>query len=227
MSKAAGPLPSSRAKSRDPEVTLKLSRRIPRLTLGMTKLSLRSTVFALDPIERFLPRLEGAFELASFYCFQDFAKSWTRFHSQRDQIVPRNQRWRNDRLVRELFLFALEKFIIVEHGMTARAIDPMQFQFLFESGTRHEPLQFGHTHPRHVFENHVLTNHLHGGVDFSARKTQALHDLFGHFRAEAIVFVETDAIVRIYRCRPRFGDIVQNDAENERHGNVFRQKLQH
>src|SRR5437868_8150560 len=160
-------------------------------------------VFALYPIERFLAGLEGAFELASFYCFQDFAKSWTGFHSQRDQIVPRNQRWRNDRLVREFFLFALEKFVIVEHGMTARAIDPMQFQFLFESGTRHEPLQFVHPHPRHVFENHILTNNLHSCVDFGARKTQALHDLFSHFRAEAIMLVETDATVRIYRCRPR------------------------
>src|SRR2546423_14186785 len=137
----------------------------PRLTLGMTKLSLRFTIFALYPIERFLAGSEGAFELARFYCFKNFAKPRARFHSQRDQIVPRNQGWRNDRLVRELFLFALEKFVIVEHAMTARAIDPMQFQFLFESGTRHEPLQFGHAHPRHVFENHVLTNHLHGGVD--------------------------------------------------------------
>src|SRR5437588_1682481 len=92
-------------------------------------------VFALYPIERFLARFEGAFELARFHRFQDFPKSWARFHSQRDQIVPRNQGWRNDRLVCELFLFALKKFVIVEHGMTARAIDPMQFQFLFESGT--------------------------------------------------------------------------------------------
>ena len=46
-------------------------------------------VFALYPIERFLSRFEGAFELARLHCFQDFPKSWTRFHSQRDQIVPR------------------------------------------------------------------------------------------------------------------------------------------
>src|SRR6187397_1874909 len=148
-------LPSSRAKSRDPEeVTLRLSQRDPSTLLGMTKLSLRFTIFALYPIERFLTRFEDAFELARFHCFQDFPKSWARFHSQRGQVVPRNQRWRNDRLGRELFLFALEKFVIVVPGMTARAIDPMQFQFLFESGTRHEPLQFRHTHPRHVFENH-------------------------------------------------------------------------
>src|SRR5881275_2426724 len=200
MSKA-GLLPSSRATVEGSrEVTLKLSQRDPSTDARDDELFF---VFALYPIERFLARFEGAFKLSRFHCFQDFPKSWTRFHSQRDQIVPRNQRWRNDRLVCELFLFALKKFVIVEHGMTARAIDPMQFQFLFESGTRHEPLQFGHTHPRHVFENHVLTNHLHGGVDFGARKTQALHDLFGHFRAEPIMLVETDATVRIYRCRRR------------------------
>ena len=32
-------------------------------------------VFALYPVERFLARFEGAFELARFHCFQDFAKS--------------------------------------------------------------------------------------------------------------------------------------------------------
>ena len=38
-------------------------------------------IFALYPIERFLGRFEGAFELARFDGFQDFPKSWTRFHS--------------------------------------------------------------------------------------------------------------------------------------------------
>src|SRR5437870_1285407 len=95
-------------------------------------------VFAFHPLQRFLARFEGAFELAGFYCFQDFPKSWARFHSQRDQIVPRNQRWRNDWLVRELFLFALKKFVIVEHGMAAGAINAMEFQFIFKSRARHK-----------------------------------------------------------------------------------------
>ncbi len=51
--------------------------------MWMTKLRLRS-VFALDPVECFLVRFEGAFELARFHGFQDFAKLWARFHSQRD-----------------------------------------------------------------------------------------------------------------------------------------------
>src|SRR5205823_15026318 len=189
MSKA-GLLPSSRATVEGSrEVTLKLSQRDPSTDARDDELFF---VFALYPIERFVARFEGAFKLSRFHCFQDFPKSWTRFHSLRDQIVPRNQGWRNDRLVRELFLFALKKFVIVEHGMAAGAIDPMQLHFLFKSRTRHESFQFGNAHPRHVFENHVLTYHLHGGLDVGARKTQTLHDLFGHFRADAIVIVETN-----------------------------------
>src|SRR5204863_8535695 len=51
--------------------------------MWMTKLRLCS-VFALDPVECFLARFEGAFELARFHGFQDFAKLRARFHSQRD-----------------------------------------------------------------------------------------------------------------------------------------------
>ena len=109
--------------------------------------------------------------------------------------------------------------------MAASAIDAMQLQFIFKSWTRHESFQFGDAHSRHVFKNHVLAHHLHGRVDFRARKTQTLHDLFGHLRADAIMLVETNAAIRIHHRRPRFGDIVKDDAENQRHGNVFRQKL--
>src|SRR5205085_3133845 len=81
------------------EVTLKLSRRDPSTDARDDEVKFALPVFALYPIERFLACFKGAFELARLHCFQDFAKSWTRFHSQRDQIVSRNQRWRNDRLV--------------------------------------------------------------------------------------------------------------------------------
>src|SRR4029077_20929571 len=76
--------------------TKKVRRRMRQTARKMCALP----VFALYPIERFLARFKGAFELARLHCFQDFPKSWIRFHSQRDQIVPRKQRWRNDRLVR-------------------------------------------------------------------------------------------------------------------------------
>src|SRR4029077_9102947 len=80
--------------------TKKVRRRMRQTARKMRALP----VFALHPIERFLARLAGAFDSAGFHCYQDFPKSWTGFHSQRDQIVPRNQRRWNDRLVRELFL---------------------------------------------------------------------------------------------------------------------------
>ena len=41
-------------------------------------------VFALYPLQRFLAGFECAFELPSLYCFQNFAKSWAGFQSQRN-----------------------------------------------------------------------------------------------------------------------------------------------
>jgi hypothetical protein len=115
---------SSRAQSRDPEeVTLKVSPRDPS-AYARDDGNL-AAVFPPHPVERFLARFEGAFELARFDCFEYFAELRARFHSQRDQVISRNQGRRNDRLVRELFLFALKKFVIVEHGMAAGAIDTM------------------------------------------------------------------------------------------------------
>ena len=61
-------------------------------------------VFPLYPLQRFFAGFECTFELACFHRFQDFAKPWARFHSQRNQVISRNQGRRNDRLVRELFL---------------------------------------------------------------------------------------------------------------------------
>src|SRR5436309_14145999 len=82
----------------------------------------RGAVFRLYPRQRFFARLERAFELARFDCFEDFAELRAGFHSHIDQIIARDQ-WRgNDWLIGELFLFAQKKFVIVEHGMTARAI---------------------------------------------------------------------------------------------------------
>ena len=90
--------------------------------------------------------------------------------------------------------------------MAARAIDPMQLQLFLESGSRHEPLQFRHPHLGHVFENHVLAHHFDRGVDFGARKSQALHDLFSHFRTEAVVPAKANSPRFIHGCVARFAD---------------------
>ena len=79
----------------------------------------------------------------------------------------------------------------------------------------------------HVFENHVLPDRFDRGVDFGARKSQALHDRFGHFRADAIMAVETDPAGLVDRAGRRLADIVKENAENERKRNLVRQKLEH
>src|SRR5438045_6406213 len=125
----------------------------------------------LYPGQRFFAILEAAFQLTCFDRFENFTDLRPWLHSQGQQVIAPNEWWRNDRLIRELLFFALEKFIIVEHGMAARAIDTMQLELVPKSRPRHETLQLRHAHFRDILENHVLSYRFHGGVDFRARKT--------------------------------------------------------
>ena len=112
---------------------------------------------------------------------------------ERDEIIAAHQRRRNNWFVSEFVAFLQKEIVVVHHAMTARAIDPMQFQFVNERWPRHETFQLGHTHARNILEDHVLTHHLDRGVDFGARKTQTLHDLLRHLRANAVVRIEPNA----------------------------------
>ena len=111
--------------------------------------------------------------------------------------------------------------------MAARAIDPVQLQLVVKRGPRHEPFQFGHTHPWNIFENHVLTNHFDGGVNLRPGKTEPFHDLLRHLRAHAIVGVEANSASFVHARGRRFRDVMEKNAENERHRNFFRQQLEH
>ena len=85
----------------------------------------------------------------------------------------------------------------------------MQLELLFKRRSRHESLQFCHPHPRHVFEDHVLSHHLDRGVDLRARKSQPFHDRLGHCCANAVVVVETDSARFVDSRGNRLGHIVK------------------
>src|SRR5882757_727381 len=184
-------------------------------------------VFSLHPLERFLPSAQRSLQLTCLDRFKNLAKFRARPETESDQIVPAYQWRRNNWFVSKLFAFAKKKFVVVEHAMTALAIDPMQLEFGVEGRSRHETLQFRHPHLRHVLENHVLPYHLDRVFDFSPRKPQTPHDFFGHLSAETIMSAETNSPRFIHGRRTRLGDIMKQDRENERHRNVLRQEIQH
>src|SRR5438128_6285812 len=122
----------------------------------------------LYPLERFFARFEYAFELPSFDRVEDFAKFGAGLQPERDQIVSAHKRRRNNRLIRELFAFAHEEIVIVEYAMAAFAVDTVQLEFVLEGRSSHEAFELGHTHPRHIFEDHMLAHHLDRGINLRA-----------------------------------------------------------
>ncbi len=96
---------------------------------------------------------------------QDFLEVRTGPEAEGDEIVPGDQRGRDDRLFGKLFAALAEENIVGEIGMAARAIDTMQFQLHFEMRSRHETLEPGDAHLAHVLEDHVVGHRLDRGID--------------------------------------------------------------
>src|SRR6266542_4547978 len=166
-------------------------------------------------------------ELARFDGFENLAKLWTWLQTEGHQIVSSHEWWRNDRFVGEFLAFPEKKFVIVEHSMTALAIDPVQLKLVVKSGSRHKTLQFCHPHLRHVLKHHVLPDHFDRVLNLSAGKSQTAHDFFSNLRSQAIMPAEANSPGFIHRGGARFCHVVKQHRENERHRNFLRQKVQH
>src|SRR5919201_2258929 len=178
-----------------------------------------------EPFERFLSGTQPSFELARLHRFKDLAKLWARLKTEGDQVVPSYEWRRNNRFVSEFLAFPNKKFVVVEHAMAAFAIDPMQLKLVVKGWPRHETLQFGHPHLGRVLENHVLPYHFDCRLDFSAGKSQAPHDLFSHFRTKPVMPTKANSSGLIYGRGARFSHVVKQHGKNERHRNLFRQKI--
>src|SRR2546430_10784692 len=65
-------------------------------------------------------------------------------------------------------------------------------------------------------------------VNLLARETEAFENLFGHIRADALVFVEMDAAgVQVAGGGERFGDVVEQDGPGKGRIGVGGQILEH
>src|SRR6476619_4362290 len=104
--------------------------------------------------------------------------------------------------------------------MTALTSHPIELQFVFKRWARHEAFQLCHPHVRNVFEDHMLADRFDGRIYFSARKTEPFHNRFGHFSADTIMSIETDASIFVHGSSYRFADVVKKDAKNERKRHV-------
>ena len=127
----------------------------------------------------------------------------------------------------KLILFGAQENMIIQKAVAAQAIDAVKFHFFLEAWPRHETLELGDTHLRHVLERHVLADRLHRKVRNGTRETQPLHHANGHVRTHALVAVETDAAIRVYLRGRRLANVVQQDGKNERHARFRRQQRKH
>src|SRR5678816_74815 len=97
-----------------------------------------------DPLKRFIRVAQASLKLSRLDCLEDLAKFRARLKTEGDQIITPQQRRRNDRFVSEFFTSTQQKFVIVQHAMTAFAINPVQLQLLVERWSRHEPVSYTH-----------------------------------------------------------------------------------
>src|SRR5207245_4422876 len=103
------------------------------------------------PLQRLVPCPQRPLYLSGFHRLEDLAKLWTRFETERDQIITAHQGRRNDRFVGEFVALAEKKFIVVEHPMAAFAIDPVQFQLVIKGRSSHKTYPLCYPHVRAVF----------------------------------------------------------------------------
>ena len=62
-------------------------------------------------------------ELFSLEMVQDFPETWPRLQSQRDKVAARKEwRW-NQRLACEFLALGVQEFNVIEHSVTASAVD--------------------------------------------------------------------------------------------------------
>src|SRR5262249_48670644 len=80
-------------------------------------------VLLFDPLKRFIGCTQASLQLSRLDSLEDLAEFRAGPKPERDQIVTAQQWRRNDRFVNEFFAFAQQKFVIVQHAMTAFAIN--------------------------------------------------------------------------------------------------------
>src|SRR4030095_13766910 len=141
---------------------------IRRSVLDVFLAFLARQISLFDPFKRFIGRAQASLKLSRLNGLKNFPELWPWLKTERDQIVAAHERRRNNRFVGEFFAFAQQKFVVLEHPMTAFAIDAVKLQLFSKRWARHEPLQFRDSHLRRVFENHVLPNHFNRRLNFVA-----------------------------------------------------------
>src|SRR4029077_3432035 len=132
---------------------------IRRSLLDVFLILLARQISLFDPRKRFIGVAQASLKLSRLDRLEDLAKFRAGLKTERDQIITAQQRRRNNRFVSEFFAFAQQKFVIVQHAMTAFAINPVKLQLLIKGWSRHEPLRPRNSHTRRALGNNGVPGH--------------------------------------------------------------------
>lgn len=181
-----------------------------------------------DPSQGLFFGLEDAFELEGLESGEEFAEGFAGVPALGDEIGTGDDAWGQHGLAGEFFAFCTEEVVVVQPAVGAEAVNAMQGEFVIEGGAGHEAAQLGGAHLFHVLEDHVVLHGDDGGLDDLVGEFHAAHDLAGLFGTEFVVTVEADAAcVGVARLRGRFGDVVEEDAHDQRQRDLGGQQAEH
>ena len=141
----------------------------------------------LQPSDGLFARSDAVLHLEGECSVEKSLEGWTRGEACGNQVAAGEQGFGNEGLMGEGGQLLGEEPVIIQHAVAARAIHPMQLEFVLKSLPSHEPAQGRGPHVADILERHVICDGADGGVDVGAREPQACEDVFGHFGTDLFV----------------------------------------
>ena len=151
--------------------------------------------------------------------------------AQGDEVAAGDEGGRQDGLGGEAGLLFLQEFMDVEDGVRGEAVEPVQFELVFEEGGSQQAAELGCAHFGGIGQAHVAGDDGADVVGERVRGAQPLQNGAGHVGADGGVAFEAPARgavgERDQRGGGRLADVVQQDGEREPQRRVRRQRVEH
>lgn len=103
----------------------------------------------------------------------------------------------------------------------------MELQLVVHGLAGEEALEFGDAHLLDVLEGHVISHEGLGGLDLGIGEPEAAHDAARDLGAHVFMAVEADASGFIDLIGGGLAEVVEENAQDQRHGDVGGQQVEH
>ena len=188
----------------------------------------RERVVGFDPCGGFLGGGEAAFELSVLDFCEDDGHAGAAGVAHGEEVAAGEEPGGEGSGSGGVGEGLVHEFPVIEEPVAAEAVDAVEFEFVWESGLDDPAFDLGRAHVADVHEFHVIGDGGGGGVDDLVRAAETAEDVGGHFCAEFVMAVEADAaFCGVAGPCGGFGDVVEEDGEDERGGDDVGEKREH